>query len=78
MSNKNKQMGAMEAMMSKPTISLSAKQIPELKKWKIGQEYDIELCVKLIGLNQYDDTLEGRFEIITSDEDKEEKEDDKK
>jgi hypothetical protein len=46
-----------------PTIRLDLSHIPEAKSWKLGNMYNIELGLKLVGLSQsrYDSSSE--FEI---------------
>jgi len=48
----------------KPSMYISSKDLPELKKWKVGESYDLIVNVKQTSLTQNTDgTMEGRFEI---------------
>ena len=33
----------------RPTINLTETEIPEIKDWKIGEEYNLEVTVKMMG-----------------------------
>lgn len=52
------------------TLHLSSKDLPEIKKWEVGETYTIALKVKQVGLNldTYDDKkmTTARFEIISA------------
>lgn len=52
------------SMPSKPMISLSSKDLPEIKKWKVGKEYEIELKVKQKGMRDEDGVMRAEFEIV--------------
>lgn len=49
-----------------PMLHLTSKDLPEIKKWKVGQTYDLVLKVKQVGanINTYDSILRGDFEIL--------------
>jgi len=55
----------------KPTISIDENQLPEIKNWKIGKTYMIELSVELTGLHKkYDsDMICADFEIKSAETD---------
>ncbi len=36
----------------KPTISIGSKDLPEIKKWEVGESYDIIVSVKMTGLHE--------------------------
>lgn len=74
---KAKQLKAISEMMPyKETICLDEKQIPKLKTWKLGDTYEIAIKGKLVGLTQADGTVEGRFEVIETEEEDEGKDED--
>lgn len=52
----------------KETISFTEKQLPDLKDWKLGKVYRVEIQLKLVGTNieEWGETkgkVRGRFEI---------------
>lgn len=48
----------------KPTLYLTSKDLKEIKDWKVGEEYDLIVSVKMTGAHQRQDgTLSGDFEI---------------
>jgi hypothetical protein len=50
----------------KPSLSLDAKDLPELKNFKIGQTYDLDVKVKVVSLSKDDDDYLGeRDEKLT-------------
>ena len=50
-----------------PTFSLSAKDLPEIKTWKVGKKYTLEMEVEMISLNKDDygttSSMDARFKI---------------
>jgi hypothetical protein len=47
-----------------PSISFDEKQLPEIRKWEVGQTYEIGLKVKQVSLSEEDGSpLNARFEI---------------
>ncbi len=36
----------------RPTIEISEKDLPEIKKWNVDDEYELEIKVKMIGINE--------------------------
>lgn len=52
------------AMEMKPRFHLSSKDLPEIKKWKIGKEYEISLKVKQKGMHEEGKEVDANFEII--------------
>ncbi len=49
---------------SKPSMYISSKDLPELKKWKVGESYDLIVNVKQVSLSQNSDgTMNGTFEV---------------
>lgn len=61
-----------------PEVRLTAKDLPAIKDWAVGQSYCLEMTVKLVGLHQdsYDKTMNGTFEIKDVKECQEDTEDD--
>lgn len=48
----------------KPTLYLTSKDLKEIKDWKVGQEYDLIVSVKMTGAHQREDgTVSGDFEV---------------
>lgn len=48
----------------KPTLYLTDKDLKEIKDWKVGQEYDLIVSVKMTGSHQRDDgTISADFEV---------------
>lgn len=53
----------------KPTLSLTSKDLPDLKKWKVGKEYDIELHVRQKGMHEMSGgEVRADFEIMTAEQ----------
>lgn len=65
-----KQIGAIEIEM-KPRLYLDSKILPAIKDWEVGEEYDILLRVKQVGLREREDggRLEADFVILSAKED---------
>ena len=65
-----KQMDTVSEMVYKPTLSVSTKQLPVIKDWKVGKEYELKVKTKMIGIREdnYDEKnagkYEGTFEIL--------------
>lgn len=61
-----------------PTFRIGLEHLPEAKKWKIGEEYTIELKVKMVGISQSRFQNDAEFEIkeIESESASDEKEED--
>lgn len=58
---------AMPAKMEKkpiyPTIRIDLTHLPEAKKWKVGDMYDMKLHLKMVGLSQSRFQNESEYEI---------------
>lgn len=50
----------------KPTFSLTDKDLPEIKEWKVGDKYRILLEVEQVGADkdEFDKRLHARFRIL--------------
>ena len=62
-----KQMDTVSEMVYKPTLSVSTKQLPVIKDWKVGKEYELKVKTKMIGIREkYNEKgkYEGTFEIL--------------
>lgn len=61
----SKQKSALMASLapSKAMLCLSEKDLPEIKKWKVGKTYTLTLQVKQVGLHEGSDGLRGDFEV---------------
>ena len=65
----------------KPTLTLTVKELPELKEWEVGKKYKILIEVEQVGINK-DEYGEhgttGRFKVLkATDYAKYEEEEDK-
>lgn len=60
-----KGLSVLEGQAMKPSIYLTTKELPDLKRWKVGKYYDIIIKVKQVssGLTPDGKGMEGRFEI---------------
>jgi len=47
-----------------PSFGLGLEHIPEAKRWKLGETYNIEMKVKLTGLSQSRYQNSADFEIV--------------
>lgn len=61
-----------------PTFRIDLEHIPEAKKWKLGESYNIEITGKMVSLSQSRFDNSAEFEILEiSPDGEEDKEDDK-
>lgn len=65
----------------KPTLSLTAKDLPEIKDWKVGSKYKLEIDVEQTGLSKDEYGERGmcaRFKVlkVTVDDGKDEDDED--
>lgn len=65
---------------SKPTLYLSAEDLPAIKGWSVGKDYDIVLKVRMTGMSERErgletgkkeKTINGDFEVLKASEGKE-------
>ena len=49
----------------KPSFHLSSKDLPELKKWKVGKEYDLSLHVRQKGMHEMGKEMCADFEVLS-------------
>jgi hypothetical protein len=64
MDHYKKQTKALEALVEvRPTLSLSTKDLPAIKNWKVGEEYRLEVIVKQQSLHQDEDGMRANFVI---------------
>ena len=76
--NKKQEKAIEHKMVFKPTITITSEDLPAIKDWKIGQEYDLKIKAKLVELEMprhepymmsseaemfKKDEIKGRFEI---------------
>lgn len=48
-----------------PTLTLSSKDLKDIKNWKVGETYDLCVTVKQKSIRQNDDgTTEATFDVI--------------
>jgi hypothetical protein len=80
-----KQAAALKNALPKPKshLTLRMEVLPEIKDWKVGEEYGIELKVKMTDASSYaDDDGNGKpeymagFEVIKAEADSEEEDKD--
>lgn len=57
-----------------PTIRIDLEHMPEAKKWKLGQSYNVEFELKLVGLSQsrFDNSCEFEIHGVETEDTKEE------
>ncbi len=48
---------------SYPRLTISYKDLPEAKDWKVGETYELEVSVKLVGQRMDEYSNEASFEI---------------
>ena len=48
-----------------PTLHLTSKQLPEIKKWEVGHEYTIVMTVKQTSYSINTDEASAGFEILS-------------
>lgn len=67
MEHYKKQSKAVEAMVMKPMLCLSASDLPDIDEWEIGKEYKMEVTARLKSKNEQEDeggeSMDARFEI---------------
>lgn len=53
-----------------PTFRIDLEHIPEAKKWKIGEEHEIDMKLKVVGISQsrFDNSVEFEIKEIESDD----------
>lgn len=52
----------------KPSLSLSSRDLPVVKKWKVGKEYVLELHVRQKGMHEDGKDISANFEILSAKE----------
>ncbi len=45
-------------------LSLSDKDLKEIKDWEVGKEYKVELTIKQTGKHERDGKFSGEFEVM--------------
>ena len=62
-----------------PNFNLKKQDLPEMKNWKVGQEYELKVKVRMTGydehksLNSKESTARGEFDIIGIEPEEEKK-----
>lgn len=46
-----------------PTLRVSAKNLPEVKNWKVDETYKVVVEMQMSGINKYGDDYEATFKI---------------
>lgn len=61
-----------------PRITLSVKDIPEIKDWKVGETYEVELTLKQVGVsnNEYENSASFEIRAVSVEDPDEEDEED--
>jgi hypothetical protein len=57
-----KPMECCEPMLWLPSISFNATELPEIKTWKVGNEYEMTIKVKMTSFSKNERTLMGGSE----------------
>lgn len=52
-----------EMSMDRPSFYVNGQQMPEIKDWEVGEEYQLVVNVTMKSKNENDDKIDGRFEI---------------
>ncbi len=59
---------AMSMPDMKPRFSLDTSDLKDIKNWKVGKEYDLEMKVKMVGAHAADEEgnrdFTGEFEVL--------------
>lgn len=67
MEHYKKQSKALEVMVMKPMLHLSDEDLPEIEEWDVGEEYKLEVVVKLRSKsereNEEGESMDANFEI---------------
>ena len=53
----------MEPISMKPTIYISAKELPEIRDWKLDEEYMVMVKVKMKSISAYERSVNASLEI---------------
>lgn len=49
-------------------VNLTEKDLPEVKKWRVGKTYQVMLTLKQVSSSsEYSDQIEARFEIVKAE-----------
>ena len=59
-------------MQMKPMIHLTSKDLPDIKKWKIGGKYKVTMALKQTSMSEDDMGYHASFELIKAKPEKEE------
>jgi hypothetical protein len=62
-------LGPVDMEMPKPSITLTAKELPAVATWDVGKTYEVSLKVKMVGKNidRWDSSkpISGTFEVVS-------------
>lgn len=47
-----------------PSLSLTEADLPEIKDWAVGDEYDLAIHVKMTSQEETPSGMQGRFEML--------------
>lgn len=68
MKNKKEQVkDVISQMVMKPRLTLTSDEIKDLKKWRVGDEHEVELTIKQISVREEGDKLVAEFEVVEAD-----------
>lgn len=56
------------ASRRKPTLLISSEDLPEVRKWKVGKEYSIEMTVRQKGIREEGEEMVAELEIVEAEE----------
>lgn len=58
----------MDTVSNKPTLYLTAKDLPEIKSWKVGQTYEVIVQMKMASQHEMAGSpMSGSFDVISVD-----------
>lgn len=61
------QMDALKAEMGKPRITFTDSELPAITDWEVGEKYEVEMKVKMIGQRMEGGDMIGTFEVLSAE-----------
>ena len=68
---KNQEEILLKSVKTPTTVRLSEKEVPDIKNWEIGKEYEVKLKLKQMSKSEDDMGVSGNFEVVNEDGKKE-------
>lgn len=61
----------MPSFDSRPRISFTEDELPEIKEWSVGKKYKLEIKVEMTGINKMEygenkNKIQGQFKVIST------------